>query len=213
MGEIGTTRILVHTWAIVRANAGMFVLTAVLLTTISVGLDVGDQDGSRSVIIDSLASLVAQYLVTRHLIDAHWPEGRRAGLLPVFGVLLVSTLAILFGMILLIVPGIILAVRWLPVVPILIFRNQGVAEALRESWEATQGSGTSIFAAIVALYAPMIAALVVVIVIDEGAWDGLSLSITMNLLTSLGLISVWFAAVAYWDLTGPQTEALEEVFA
>lgn len=213
MGEIGTARILAHSWAVIRANSGLFWGTVGLLTAVSAVLDLSDPDGSRSVIVDGLASLVAQYLVTRRLIEDRWPSGSHAGALPVIAVLIVSSLAILLGMVLLIVPGIILAVRWFPVVPMLVARNEGVADALRQSWEKTRGSGIAIFAALAALYAPTFAAIPVALVLGDAVWSNPASSIALNLLASLGLISAWFAAVAYCELSGTREESLENVFA
>jgi hypothetical protein len=65
---------------------------------------------------------------------------------PVIGVSIVSSLGILFGMILLLVPGIILAVIWTVAVPALVTENCSILEALRRSAELTRGARWKVFA-------------------------------------------------------------------
>ena len=65
---------------------------------------------------------------------------------PVIGVSIVSSLGILFGMILLLVPGIILAVVWTVAVPALVTENCSILEALRRSAELTRGARWKVFA-------------------------------------------------------------------
>jgi hypothetical protein len=104
--------------------------------------------GAVGFVVSIVASLVLQGAIVSgvhaHLSGAR-PTGRELlslGLrraLPLFGLALLSGLAIGFGMLLLIVPGLILASIWSVAVPALIIENKGVGEALERSSHLTRG--------------------------------------------------------------------------
>lgn len=56
-----------------------------------------------------------------------------------FLVSLVSTLAMLAGLVLLVIPGLILLLRWAVVYPAMLAEDQGVGGSLRRSWDLTRG--------------------------------------------------------------------------
>jgi hypothetical protein len=60
-------------------------------------------------------------------------------LLPLIGLSIVSTLGMMLGLILLVVPGIILALGWSTAVPVKIVERAGVFESLSRSWALTSG--------------------------------------------------------------------------
>ncbi len=68
---------------------------------------------------------------------------------PYFGGILVANLlmglGIVFGLIFLIVPGIFLALAWSLTVPVLVDRQLGPIEAMKESWRLTAGQKGNIF--------------------------------------------------------------------
>jgi hypothetical protein len=66
-------------------------------------------------------------------------------LLPVIGVALVTGIAVMFGMILLIVPGIMLLCMWIVAVPVLVGERRGVFGSLERSAELTKGSRWWVF--------------------------------------------------------------------
>lgn len=68
-------------------------------------------------------------------------------------------LGILAGMLLLIVPGIILSVGWSLMLPVLVDKNLGPVEALKESWRITSGHKGNIFVALLLLALTAIAGL------------------------------------------------------
>ena len=66
-------------------------------------------------------------------------------LIPIIALAIVSGIAITFGLILLIVPGIILTLMWSVAVPVMIEERRGVFESLGRSAELTRGSKGWIF--------------------------------------------------------------------
>jgi hypothetical protein len=66
-------------------------------------------------------------------------------LLPVLGLALVQALGIGFGLLVFIVPGIILAVRWAVAIPAAVTEGTGVSAALKRSAFLTDGLGADIF--------------------------------------------------------------------
>ena len=100
----------------------------------------------------ALALMVASALASYFLLSAML-QGR--GRLPnsdtriwaYLGLTLLSGLGTAFGILLLIIPGIILLVRWSAAPAFLLSARRGILESLGDSWEATRGSGWAIFLA------------------------------------------------------------------
>ena len=87
----------------------------------------------------------------------------RAGLshfFPVLAVLLVFYVSVFLGLLLLVVPGVLIAVMWSVAIPTLVAENLGVFECLNRSRELTRGSRSKIFLTVtsctIAAYATMI---------------------------------------------------------
>jgi hypothetical protein len=128
------------------------------------------------------------------------------------GMGILSVIAIVFGLILLIVPGLILLVRWSAASGFVVGNRQGVTESLSASWQATRGRGWSIFAAGLLFFIGLSIAGGVI-----GAATG-AISMTVN-----GAVSVFVQAfgsaatialgIAIYMLVHDDTRELGEVFA
>ena len=68
-----------------------------------------------------------------------------AKFLPLLGLGLLVGLGVMFGLLLLIVPGIILALMWIVASPVLMAENKGVIDSMKRSAELTSGSKGMIF--------------------------------------------------------------------
>ena len=114
-----------------------------------------------SALISSVLSIVLQAAVIHGVVEDL--NGRppkladcfSAGLkviLPVLAIGIVSGTAIALGFILLIVPGIILAMRWLVAVPVRVAEGPGVFAALARSVQLTKGNRWALFGLVFAFF-------------------------------------------------------------
>ncbi|MEA3010262.1 MAG: hypothetical protein QOJ91_1954 [Sphingomonadales bacterium] len=181
---------------LLRANAGLAAVALGVLTAIGVAADLYPGLGSLG---SGIASLVLQYeissalLVHYHLIDS---RDRRRRLWALLGLNLLSTLGIALGLVLLILPGAYLFVRWSAAVPALIAEDAGVGESLGTSARAVEGRYWHVLAAFLVLWAPGLAgAIASALVADSEQLIG---SLMMNLSINLCLIAGWHLAVAIY---------------
>jgi hypothetical protein len=65
--------------------------------------------------------------------------------LPLCAITILSTLGIIFGFVLLVIPGTILAVGWIAAVPACIIERKSTFESFRRSWELTGGQRLGVF--------------------------------------------------------------------
>jgi hypothetical protein len=161
-----------------------------------------------------LFGMVAQYWFIMAMLrrSLHADFGR---LLPYLGISLLSITGVMLGIVLLVIPGLILATRWTLVTPLVLDRETPAMDSFVESWERTQSSAWSIFGVIVVLFLLML--------IPEGMGQFLSDRLTGNariagwLIESLSsqiwtIVTTGLTVGAYRLLGDPHRE-LEEVFA
>ena len=136
-------------------------------------------------------------------------------LLPYLGISLLSTIGLVLGLLLLVIPGLIFATRSLLVAPMVLDRETPAMDSFVESWERTQSSAWSIFGVFVVL--------VVLYLIPNGMSQFLTDRLNGNariagwLIESLisqiwTIVSIGISVGAY-RLLGDSTRELEEVFA
>lgn len=103
-----------------------------------------------------IASVIAQYLLWEAVLRSEMAGApvARHRYLAYFGLTLVTGIAIAFGFLLLIVPGLLFMARWMMAPAILIGENRGIFESMGESWESTRGNSTPV---ILAVFLAMIA--------------------------------------------------------
>jgi len=140
-----------------------------------------------------------------------------AVLLPTIGVGLVAGIAVMIGLALLIVPGIILWLRWSVSVPVLVQERQGVLGSMGRSAALTSGSRWSLFGLFLILVIASIAIqwLVGMVVPTLGTW--LSLIIAALVQSLLSTLFSTATAVSYAELRqvkeGTSVNELAEIFA
>jgi hypothetical protein len=138
------------------------------------------------------------------------------------GLMIVSGLAIGVGLVVLIVPGVYLALRWAVAGPSMVLSGRGISDSMQRSATLTEGRRWAMFLFYLIVFLVLLVALMLI-----GGLDGvLSLSGSKVLAATLvtPLANVLFdvsvplvAAVLYrrlrGDAEGPATAALAEVFA
>ncbi len=172
-----------------------------------------------------IVDLVLAYLLTMGLLTNGGlaPGGLKGNFGGYFPVWLISGFAILFGFILLIIPGIILLVRWLPLYGFVLADGEMSMEALSKSWEATTAK---FWPLLLAVLAPM--ALLAIpfftllysefssIFIDEFSeiyvkTPAIYLVMT-TICSGLGLLTVTAIGIASYSLLHDGAASLNEVF-
>jgi hypothetical protein len=107
--------------------------------------------GLLALVVGELIAFAAIFLVA--MADLHQTPVHIEGLIktatgrfwPMLGLFLLLIIGVAIGLILLIVPGIILALAWSVAMPVLVLENRGVFDSFKRSAELTRGKRWSIF--------------------------------------------------------------------
>lgn len=162
----------------------------------------------------AVLSIVASYLLAQALLAERGrlaPGGTR--IWAYVGLSIVSAFGFVLGFILLIVPGLILMVRWSAATGYLIGERTGVIESLSESWDATRGHGWPIFLVGLVLFVGFL-----IVARLTGALAGLAgsealIAVLSALAEAIGsALSVAFG-IAVYLLVNDATAEIEGVFA
>ncbi len=128
--------------------------------------------------------------------------------LPLLGLAIISSLAIAFGTMLLIVPGMILSVLWCVGAPALVVEKRGIFESLQRSRDLTRGHRWPIFGLIVIyfiVYMVIAGTFSGISVATGGTFDGTGNMVVSMIFTPLiaivqGLIGSAGIAAVYYEL-------------
>jgi hypothetical protein len=163
-------------------------------------------------LLAGLISLAGQYYLTTNaleLLDARPVVRPRFGAL--WGMGIVSGLGIVLGLVLLILPGLYLMVRWAIAAPVMIAEDLKVNAALGRSWQLTRPNAGPILGAMLVIFVPAIVIGGSALLLTEGQ-PLLAMAIPYLCLFSALALS-WLAAVAIYSLVMPTHADLVEVFA
>jgi hypothetical protein len=165
-------------------------------------------------IVFSIGSLVGGYLLLETMLKRaglfHYSGSRRyfryigQGILVVFGIAL--------GSVLLLVPGIILAVRWVIAAPLLVGTGTGAIDGIQQSWRLTAGHGWKIFVAALPL------GLILLVFIGAsaalaGEAEGMATIVIQNAASELLSVITAALSVAVFGLVASPTGEISEIFA
>lgn len=210
------------TGRLLREHAVMAVVAFVAMVAAGTAYDLA-RPNSFSNLPASIAAMVAQFALVRAMLNR---EGRlsrtsRAGLAFV-GLAILSSLGVMAGFVLLIVPGVILTIRWSTAVPTLLAEEVTVSDSLSISWQRTKGQMLPIFLAFLPALVPLLGLVGIGFMVGVAEETGGEAWATMSPLTDAILtnicIHLWeiygvFLSVAiYLGITRPQVQ-IEEVFA
>lgn len=211
--KLDVGRILQGTTRTLSSNAGAAAAYVVVLGAIG---SVIDLYGASANIVSTVASVAGGFLLLRAMLLREGllepgPAGRFGAY---FGLSLLSGLAILLGLVVLVVPGIVLIVRWLPAYAILLSEDTKVTEALSRSWDVTRPQFWPILAAVLIVLVFGAAAAAIYASSDMTAAVPLEAAMIAGNV-ALSLVSAVFTAlgVAVYQLLGAKAETLGEVFA
>ena len=216
MNDVPAGLILQGTLLLVRQSGPRAAIAIVLLACLGTVVDSGliSDPGAAGVnFLLSALTVAAQYWLTRALLDDLEMTGSLRSRFPAFFFLgIASTIGILFGLVFLVVPGLILIARWSIAGPVLLAQDVGVFTALRRSWFFTAGCSWSIFLSLVAIYLPAFGLAAVAIGIELYLPSPLPATIAANVFLYVGIALGWHSAVAIYSLVG-RPQGLAELFA
>lgn len=198
---------------LLRENAGLAAGCVVGLTAINIGLD-AVSTGNAMALPAGLISLGAQYYLTATALEGRGlrEPGRRNRFGAFWGLNIVSGLGILLGYLLLILPGLYLSARWMVASPALLAEDNGVNDALGESWAITQPSFWAILGTLLVIFVP--ACLVGFgLSLAFEAWLPAFATAILYLFLFGAFVLSWMASVATYSLLRPGADHLAEVFA
>lgn len=164
--------------------------------------------------VEGALDLILGYLLVANMLRMGGlaPDGLKGGLFSYFLVWLVSGLGLALGILLLVIPGIYLAVRWMPALSYALVGDQGVNGSLRSAWDATSQAFWPILAALAFFSVPMLLAIVLTVRAPEDLEAFASFwSLTRQLLASLSLTALTGLGVAVFSLA-ERGNRIEEVF-
>jgi hypothetical protein len=130
--------------------------------------------------------------------------------LPFIGMAVISTLAVMVGLVALIFPGLYMIARWSIAAPVLMVDGKGPIKAMQDSWERTKGSDFSILVAVLLFYGvPTLASAASGLVF--GPEDPLGIGLSQLASAVASALGVAMAVGIYGRLVGGKEEA--KVFA
>ncbi|MFZ1743537.1 MAG: hypothetical protein WAT93_11810 [Pontixanthobacter sp.] len=184
------------------------------LTAFSTVVDVNGWNSGGDQLVNFAALGFGFYLIKQILENAGLaPDGIRNGLWSYFGLGLLSGIGIAVGLVLLVLPGLFLLVRWMPAYGFSFADGETVTDSLGKSWEATR---THFWPLAIAALLPMGGYVAAVAILLLGADAAENMSLPVALIANLVLYSssALFTAIglAAYSLLAQPDNGLEEVF-
>lgn len=209
--QVTTGQIFERLGAIIRENGVPLIGCVAILSAIDVALE--QYAPTISALPSGIASIVAQYYLTITALERQGlrqPDGGRFGSFFLLGIL--SGLGILLGTLLLILPGVYLAIRWSAASAVLLADKKSANDALSESWAMTQKSFWPILGAYLVIIVPAFIVGIGLSAALGGVWP-IASSLVVSILTLSAFAISWLAGVAIYSLLKPGTDPLVEIFA
>jgi hypothetical protein len=214
--EIDFQRLYARTMNLLRQNLVKAGVTLLVLSAAASAVDSGlvssDAESALSLLLSLGTAGFQCWLTGAALSKAGLGSARRLRFGAFVVLNIVSTLAILLGFVLFVLPGLILCVRWWLAAPILLESEAGVFQSLGDSWRDTRRMFWPIFTLLLILWVPALLTGVLVFVTFADGGISLNASIALNLAVYTGLIGGWHAAVAAYSFTSGRRDSLAEVF-
>ena len=160
--EVGD--LLQRTWAAISAAPAAVIGFIVAVSAFGSFVDFYWQESPGGFFLVTVVSFVAGYFLLRALLRGCGllREGEGGGFGAYFGASFLGGLGILLGFVFLIVPGLILMVRWSAAFALVLSEDESAGDALGASWEITRGNFWPIFAALLVGLVPLVVFVVLV---------------------------------------------------
>ncbi|MGF7150881.1 hypothetical protein FHS96_004542 [Sphingomonas zeicaulis] len=198
--RIDASPVLAQTWDMLRQSPMRALVALAILGTIdALSVALGDAAVLLSFVSGVLA-LVFQVQIMRGLLDTlglRDPHAR-GGLAALFGLGILTNACILLGLVLLVVPGIFLLVRWSMSAAVLFAEDVGPSGAMSRSWALTDGNFGGVLGALAVVYGPILLIAVPIVVVSELPWP---VEAALNVALDVVIIAGWHLQVALYSAT------------
>lgn len=210
--SIDVGEILGRTLRLGRTMPTQIGVAAIAMTVVGVSVDAFPTSGNGLALLNSGLTLGLEYwLIRSMLIDSGFAVADSPRGWAFIGLGIVSGLGLALGLVLLVIPGVILFVRWSISIPCLLSSDAGIVDCLRRSWDQTAGRFWPIFVSMLVIYVPALGIAVLGFVLMSGGAQPLLGSLIGNIAVSGMLIAGWTASVAIFGLLN-QAPNVSEVF-
>lgn len=160
-----------------------------------------------------IASVIGGYLLVKtFLLERGAAVDPRNRFWAYVGMSIVSTIGTLLGILFFIVPGIIIAVRWIASSGFLVGSNEGPIDSLRASWEATRGHSWPIFFSGVSLMIGYSVVIAVFVGIFSATGMDRGTEMIAKFFEPLASVLTTALGVAVYLLISANSERVSEVF-
>ncbi len=206
------SRLLAQTGRTIGQDPVAAAIALILLSSVGIAFDMAPPEVMALAMFGtSIAGFAAQYILTRRVMrrDGLLMAGAAGAVAAMFGLGIVSNLAIGLGFLLLLVPGWWLAARWIAAVPVLFAEEPGVMAALDISAARMRPMVPAAMVAILIVYLPFVVAMAW-FVLEGDVETSAATSVPTNLAMSVSQVGAWYLAVAAYRLTRP--ESIDAVF-
>jgi hypothetical protein len=212
--SIGLRTGLITAEALRLANAAWAATFGYVAALVAIGM-VSDQwaDVAGANFAFSLVSTIAGYALTIALLRQGGLAQTTAGFGTYFGLSILMALGIGLGVVALVIPGLVLFVRWAPAYGFAMGEGVGIIEAMRLAWERTSGHFIPLaIALLLPVTANLVGITIYTIASDEAGVLPLPVSALTNLVMSLAGAAITAVTVAAYGLLGKRETMIEEVF-
>ncbi len=206
------SRLLAQTGRTIGQDPVAAAIALILLSGVGIAFDMAPPEVMTLAMFGtSIAGFAAQYILTRRVMrrDGLLMAGAAGAVAAMFGLGIVSNLAIGLGFLLLVVPGWWLAARWIAAVPVLFAEEPGVMAALDISAARMRPMVPAAMVAILIVYLPFAVAMAW-FVLEGDVETSAATSVLTNLAMSVSQVGAWYLAVPAYRLTRP--ESIDAVF-
>ena len=211
-GDFSPSQALGHALRLMTGNWVGAAAAVALLTAGGTASDLLPESGTALFLFVSVLAIAFQDRLTSSALRVAGLEGDpRSRFWGVFGASFLAGIGIFLGFILLILPGLYLFARWALAIPILIEENRGPGEALRSSWDRTEGKVWPVFLTVLPVFLPVVTAFVLLVASDPAELPELEISLAFNAVLSLCQVAGWYTAVAIYVALVPR-DSIAEIF-
>lgn len=155
-------------------------------------------------LLNAILLTVCQYWTIRITLsagDAEWQAPSQPRIVALIMLSIVISLGVLLGLVLLVLPGLYLAARWMLAACILVAEDRTIGESMKESWRRTQGFPKLFLMAVFISSVPLLLVFCGWIVIDLELVrnvNALAISVFEHIAISVWSMLLWsFSVVAY----------------